>query len=79
MAVQYWDEVLEPIVRLYTATVGDTFVLMDDNARHHRTAIIDDYLGHAVFSRFPPSAILIELKTALQKNGDSLILWWLTT
>ncbi|GFW61121.1 transposable element Tcb1 transposase [Trichonephila clavipes] len=32
-AVRYRDKVLEPIVRLYAAAVGPTFVLMDDNAR----------------------------------------------
>ncbi|GFW90013.1 transposable element Tcb1 transposase [Trichonephila clavipes] len=35
-AVRYRDEVLEPIVGLYAAAVGPTFVLMDDNARPHR-------------------------------------------
>ena len=44
MIVQYWDEILEPIVTLYAATVGPTFVLMDDNTRSHRAAIVDDYL-----------------------------------
>ncbi|GFT01969.1 transposable element Tcb1 transposase [Trichonephila clavipes] len=44
-AVRYRDEVLELIVRLYAAAVGPTFVLMDHNARPHRTDIIDDYLG----------------------------------
>ncbi|GFT52097.1 transposable element Tcb1 transposase [Trichonephila clavipes] len=43
-AVPYRDEVLEPIVRLYAAAVGPTFVLMDDNARPHRADIVDDYL-----------------------------------
>ncbi|GFT98061.1 uncharacterized protein TNCV_3362681 [Trichonephila clavipes] len=43
-AVRYRDEVLEPIVRLYAAAVGRTFVLMDDNARPHRADIVDDYL-----------------------------------
>ncbi|KFM57939.1 Transposable element Tcb2 transposase, partial [Stegodyphus mimosarum] len=42
--VRYRDEVLEPIVRLYAAAVGPTFVLMDDNARPHRGDIVDDYL-----------------------------------
>ncbi|GFV85885.1 transposable element Tcb1 transposase [Trichonephila clavipes] len=44
MAVRYGDEVLEPIMRLYAAAVGPTFVLMDDNARSHRADIVDDYL-----------------------------------
>ncbi|GFT44786.1 transposable element Tcb1 transposase [Trichonephila clavipes] len=34
--VWYPYEVLKPIVRLYAAAVGPTFVLMDDNARPHR-------------------------------------------
>ncbi|GFT60858.1 transposable element Tcb1 transposase [Trichonephila clavipes] len=41
-AVRY--EVLEPVVRLYAAAVGPTFVLMDDNARPHRADIVDIYL-----------------------------------
>ncbi|GFS81077.1 transposable element Tcb1 transposase [Trichonephila clavipes] len=95
-AVRYRDEVLEPIVRLYAAAVGATFVLIDDNARSHRADIVDylesegiarmawpvysldlnlienfwEALGRAVSSRFPPPATLIELETALQKNGD---------
>ncbi|GFU78302.1 uncharacterized protein TNCV_4497891 [Trichonephila clavipes] len=36
MSVRYRDEVLEPIVRLYPAAVGPTFVLIDDNARSRR-------------------------------------------
>ncbi|GFW83689.1 transposable element Tcb1 transposase [Trichonephila clavipes] len=43
-AVRYRDEILEPIVRLYAAAVGSTFVLMDDKARPHRADIVDDYL-----------------------------------
>ncbi|GFW33046.1 transposable element Tcb1 transposase [Trichonephila clavipes] len=43
-AVRYRDEVLEPIVRLYAAAVGSTFVLMDDNARPHRADIVNDNL-----------------------------------
>ena len=31
-------------MRLYAAAVGPTFVLIDDNTRPHRAAIVDDYL-----------------------------------
>ena len=43
MAVRYQDRVLEPIVRLYAAAVGPTFVLMDDNAHPHSTSFVDAY------------------------------------
>ncbi|GFW47392.1 transposable element Tcb1 transposase [Trichonephila clavipes] len=43
-AVRYRDEVLKPIVKLYAAAVGPTFVLMDDNTRPHRADIVDGYL-----------------------------------
>ncbi|GFV15711.1 transposable element Tcb1 transposase [Trichonephila clavipes] len=94
-AVRYRDEVLEPIVRLFAAAVGPTFVLIDYNAPRHRADIVDDYLesegiarmaglayspdlnpienlwdalSHAVSSRFPPPATLIDLETALQEE-----------
>ncbi|GFW80378.1 transposable element Tcb1 transposase [Trichonephila clavipes] len=50
-AVRYIDEVLEPIVRLYAAAVGPTFVLMDDYARPHRPDIVDDYLESEEIAR----------------------------
>ncbi|GFS52612.1 transposable element Tcb1 transposase [Trichonephila clavipes] len=50
-AVRYRDEVLEPIVRLYAAAVGPTFVLMDDNARPYRADIVDDYLENEGIER----------------------------
>ncbi|GBN03479.1 hypothetical protein AVEN_89730-1 [Araneus ventricosus] len=43
-AVRYRDEVLNPIVKPYASAVGPSFVLMDDNARLHRAAIVDDFL-----------------------------------
>ena len=43
-AFRYLNEVLEPIVRLYAAADGPTFVLMDNNAHPYRDAIVDDYL-----------------------------------
>ncbi|GFS89520.1 transposable element Tcb1 transposase [Trichonephila clavipes] len=55
-AVRYRDEVLEPIVRLYAAAVGPTFVLMDDNARPHRADIVDDYLESEGIARMTWSA-----------------------
>ncbi|GFU93306.1 transposable element Tcb1 transposase [Trichonephila clavipes] len=60
-AVQYRDEVLEPIVRLYAAGIGPTFVLMDNNARPHRADIIDDYLESEGIARMAWTAYLSDL------------------
>ncbi|GBL80411.1 Transposable element Tcb1 transposase [Araneus ventricosus] len=50
-AVRYRDEVLDPIVKLYAAAVGLSYVLMDDNARPHRAVIVDDFLESEEISR----------------------------
>ncbi|GFS49453.1 transposable element Tcb1 transposase [Trichonephila clavipes] len=60
-AVRYRDEVLEPIVRLYVAAVGPTFVLMDDNVRLHRADIVDDYLESEGIARMARPAYLLHL------------------
>ncbi|GFT37370.1 transposable element Tcb1 transposase [Trichonephila clavipes] len=57
LAIRYRDEVLEPIVRLYAAAVGPTFVLMDDNARPHRVSIVDDYLESEGIAQGPLKSI----------------------
>ncbi|GFX41189.1 DDE_3 domain-containing protein [Trichonephila clavipes] len=43
-AVRYRDEVLDLIVKLYVAAVDPSFVLVDDNVRFHKAAIIEDFL-----------------------------------
>ena len=76
-AVRYRNEVLEPIVRLYVAADGPTFVLMNDKASPHRVAFVEifvpfenlwEVLCRAVFLHFPPPVTLIELKTTLQEE-----------
>ena len=44
MTVRYGNEVLDPIVKLYTAVVGSSFALIYDNTRSHRAAIVGDFL-----------------------------------
>ena len=46
--VRYRDEILHPIVRPYPGAVGDGFILMDDNGRHHRAR---DYLENETIER----------------------------
>ncbi|GFV14315.1 uncharacterized protein TNCV_807471 [Trichonephila clavipes] len=42
--LRYRDEILDPYVRPYAATIGNDFILMDDNARPHRAGIVEEYL-----------------------------------
>ena len=79
-AVQYRDEILQPIVRLHAAAVGPIFVLMDDNASPHRAAIVDDYLESEGIARmmwpvYSPDLNSIEnLWDALGRNVSSRFL-----
>ncbi|GFU56117.1 transposable element Tcb2 transposase [Trichonephila clavipes] len=43
-ARRYSDEILRPIVVPYAATIGDDFILMDDNCRPHRASLVEDFL-----------------------------------
>ena len=43
-AVRYRDEVLEPIVTPYAGAIGDTFMLMQDNARAHTARVSTTFL-----------------------------------
>ncbi|KFM60781.1 Transposable element Tcb2 transposase, partial [Stegodyphus mimosarum] len=42
--VRYRDEILEPYVCVYRGVVGPEFILQDDNARPHRTLLVDEFL-----------------------------------
>ncbi|GFY27916.1 transposable element Tcb1 transposase [Trichonephila clavipes] len=42
-ARRYRDEILRPIVAPYAATIGDDFILMDDNCRPHRANLVEDF------------------------------------
>ena len=37
-------ELFDPYFRQYARTIGDNFILKDDNAQPHQTAIVEDYL-----------------------------------
>ncbi|GFX07989.1 transposable element Tcb2 transposase [Trichonephila clavipes] len=43
-ARRYRDEILRPIVVSYAATIGDDFILMDDNCKPHRANLVEDFL-----------------------------------
>ncbi|GFW03758.1 transposable element Tcb2 transposase [Trichonephila clavipes] len=43
-ARRYRDEILRPIVVLFTASIEDDFILMDDNCRPHRANLVEDFL-----------------------------------
>lgn len=42
MADRYWNKVLEPTLRFYSAAVGPDFFCMDGNACSHSTVIVDN-------------------------------------
>lgn len=49
IGVRYRDKVLDPYARPYAGAIGNDFVLMDDNARNHRTVVVKVYLeGHGL-------------------------------
>lgn len=41
--VKYRDEIMVCIIRPYFGTIGDGFMLVDDNNRPHRTRIVNGY------------------------------------
>ncbi|GFW46673.1 transposable element Tcb2 transposase [Trichonephila clavipes] len=41
---RYYEKVLLPYVRLFRGAIGPDFILMDDNARPHRTLAIEELL-----------------------------------
>ncbi|GFT24170.1 transposable element Tcb1 transposase [Trichonephila clavipes] len=44
-ARRYRDEIIRPIVVSYAATIGDDFILIDDNCRPpHRANLVEDFL-----------------------------------
>ena len=59
-AVQYRDEVLEPIVRLYAAGVGLNFVLIDDNARSNRDYLKSEGIVRMAWPAYSPDLNPIE-------------------
>ncbi len=42
--MRYREEILDPYVRPYAGAIGNDFILMNDNARHHRAVVVEEYL-----------------------------------
>ena len=49
--VRYRDEILAPIVRPFASAIGYDFILMDDNARPHRSKFVNQYLEQETIER----------------------------
>ena len=45
-ALRYCKEILDQFVRPYVCSLGQDFILMDDNARPHHTHVTNAYLEH---------------------------------
>ena len=56
----YWcemcEEILDTYVRPHAATIGNDFILMDDNARPHRALLVEDHLESQNLERMEWSA-----------------------
>ena len=61
--VRYRDEVLQPIFQPYAGAVGDDFLLMDDNARPHRSIVVNKFLEQEGIVRMDWPAISPDLNT----------------
>ena len=59
--IRYCDEILAPIVRLYTGAIGDDLILMDDNARPHHARIVNEYLQQETIERMDWPAKSLDL------------------
>ncbi|XP_062609175.1 uncharacterized protein LOC134270930 [Saccostrea cucullata] len=65
-SLKYRNDILHPIVRRTAYTLGEDFILMDDNARPHRVRIVNEYME----IRLTLPQIQRELQTALWGNGN---------
>ena len=45
-ALRYCNEILDQFVRQYAGSIGQKFILMDDNVRPHRANVNNAYLEH---------------------------------
>ena len=45
-ALRYCNEILDQFVRPYAGTIGQKFILMDDDVRPHRANVTNAYLEH---------------------------------
>ena len=59
--VRYRDEILNPLVVSYAEAVGETFILLDDNARAHRAGVVDNMLEEQGIQRMNFPARLPDL------------------
>ena len=57
----YSDAILDVYVRQYAGAIGYQFFLMDDNARPHRTRVVEEYLQQETIVRMDWSACSSDL------------------
>lgn len=54
--VSYRNEIFAPFVRPYAGSIGDNFILMDDNARPHSARVVNQYLEEETIERMDEPA-----------------------
>ena len=61
--LRYRDEIPDPIVRPFAGTIGDNFILMQDNAGHHTARVYMDYFNREAIEVMDWPQVLRTFKT----------------
>ena len=69
-SAQYRDRILQPIVVPYKQEFGDNFVFQDDNARSHRSLLINAFIHQAQINRMEWPAVSPDMNP-LNKSGTN--------
>ena len=69
-SAQYRDRILQPIVVPYRQEFGDNFVFQDDNARAHRSQVINTFIHQAQINRMEWPAVSPDMNP-LNKSGTN--------
>ena len=68
-ALRYCNEILDQFVRSYAGSIGQEFILMDDNVRPHPAHVTSAYLEHETFVHMDWPAWSLDLNPIVHAWG----------